>query len=123
MLAERSDRQDGSERVCNQMTKPVIVFVFRTRGGAVWQLVGLITRRSQVQILPPQPPRPVESNCGQLRADARYALCLSRIDSQQRKFFRRAGMPPDRSWRHRIRSLTETVVPSQGHLNDKAPTA
>ncbi len=25
------------------------------RGGAVWQLVGLITRRSQVQILPPQP--------------------------------------------------------------------
>ena len=26
-----------------------------TRGGAVWQLVGLITRRSQVQILPPQP--------------------------------------------------------------------
>ena len=27
----------------------------QTRGGAVWQLVGLITRRSQVQILPPQP--------------------------------------------------------------------
>src|SRR6185437_8142013 len=27
------------------------------RGGAVWQLVGLITRRSQVQILPPLPPR------------------------------------------------------------------
>src|SRR5215813_6685338 len=26
-----------------------------SRGGAVWQLVGLITRRSQVQILPPQP--------------------------------------------------------------------
>ena len=26
-----------------------------TRGGAVWQLVGLITRRSQVQVLPPQP--------------------------------------------------------------------
>ncbi len=25
------------------------------RGGAVWQLVGLITRRSQVQILPPLP--------------------------------------------------------------------
>ena len=25
------------------------------RGGAVWQLVGLITQRSQVQILPPQP--------------------------------------------------------------------
>jgi hypothetical protein len=29
--------------------------VLQTRGGAVWQLVGLITRRSQVQILPPQP--------------------------------------------------------------------
>src|SRR5688572_30595381 len=27
-----------------------------TRGGAVWQLVGLITRRSQVQILPALPP-------------------------------------------------------------------
>ncbi len=26
-----------------------------SRGGAVWQLVGLITRRSKVQILPPQP--------------------------------------------------------------------
>ena len=30
-------------------------FIFQARGGAVWQLVGLITRRSQVQILPPQP--------------------------------------------------------------------
>lgn len=27
----------------------------RMRGGAVWQLVGLITRRSQVRILPPLP--------------------------------------------------------------------
>ena len=27
----------------------------QVRGGAVWQLVGLITRRSQVQILPPLP--------------------------------------------------------------------
>ena len=27
----------------------------QARGGAAWQLVGLITRRSQVQILPPQP--------------------------------------------------------------------
>jgi hypothetical protein len=32
----------------NQLVTPV-------RGGAVWQLVGLITRRSQVQILPPLP--------------------------------------------------------------------
>jgi hypothetical protein len=29
------------------------------RGGAVWQLVGLITRRSQVQILPPLPLKPL----------------------------------------------------------------
>src|SRR5690349_24815268 len=29
------------------------------RGGAVWQLVGLITRRSEVQILPPQPIPPL----------------------------------------------------------------
>src|SRR5699024_1579024 len=32
-----------------------IVYSFISRGGAVWQLVGLITQRSQVQILPPQP--------------------------------------------------------------------
>jgi hypothetical protein len=35
--------------------KPVYNRFSLTRGGAVWQLVGLITRRSQVQILPPQP--------------------------------------------------------------------
>jgi hypothetical protein len=33
-----------------------------TRGGAVWQLVGLITRRSQVQILPPQPKKVIKAN-------------------------------------------------------------
>src|SRR3954467_499678 len=32
-----------------------LMIPLQTRGGAVWQLVGLITRRSQVQILPPQP--------------------------------------------------------------------
>jgi hypothetical protein len=32
-----------------------ILYRSLTRGGAVWQLVGLITRRSKVQILPPQP--------------------------------------------------------------------
>jgi hypothetical protein len=34
---------------------PRIMHGFLVRGGAVWQLVGLITRRSQVQILPPLP--------------------------------------------------------------------
>ena len=32
-----------------------VLFAPLLRGGAVWQLVGLITRRSQVQILPPLP--------------------------------------------------------------------
>src|SRR5215475_5845081 len=41
------------------------------RGGAVWQLVGLITRRSQVQILPPLP-FPT-ATCGQLSATVRNA--------------------------------------------------
>ena len=35
--------------------RPVQCAPFLVRGGAVWQLVGLITRRSQVQILPPLP--------------------------------------------------------------------
>jgi hypothetical protein len=34
---------------------PRIMHGLLVRGGAVWQLVGLITRRSQVQILPPLP--------------------------------------------------------------------
>ena len=37
---------------------PLVALPFSPRGGAVWKLVGLITRRSQVQILPP-PPRDV----------------------------------------------------------------
>ena len=45
---------------CRQMriaccSKLSYSFPLQTRGGAVWQLVGLITRRSQVQILSPQP--------------------------------------------------------------------
>ncbi len=38
------------KRNCLPCNIPLLV-----RGGAVWQLVGLITRRSQVQILPPLP--------------------------------------------------------------------
>ena len=33
----------------------IVIIPLLLRGGAVWQLVGLITRRSQVQILPPLP--------------------------------------------------------------------
>src|SRR5436190_23519449 len=39
----------------NFTSRRLVFFVDLARGGAVWQLVGLITRRSQVQILPPQP--------------------------------------------------------------------
>ena len=36
--------------------RPAALYLLaQSRGGAVWQLVGLITRRSKVQILPPQP--------------------------------------------------------------------
>src|SRR5258706_7079934 len=41
------------------------IFGHLARGGAVWQLVGLITRRSQVQILPPQPSLPLLHGKGQ----------------------------------------------------------
>ena len=47
-LEDPSGEIDGRRRAAVQ-SKPL------TRGGAVWQLVGLITRRSQVQILSPQP--------------------------------------------------------------------
>ena len=57
------DRDCLSARFFLQVLSKVLVLmvsivyssVSPTRGGAVWQLVGLITRRSQVQILPPQP--------------------------------------------------------------------
>ena len=43
-----------TRRLHNRKSLAIVRFL-QTRGGAVWQLVGLITRRSQVQILPPQP--------------------------------------------------------------------
>ena len=52
--------QLAEQLICNQQvigSSPIIGFfhVYSiSRGGAVWKLVGLITRRSQVQILPPQ---------------------------------------------------------------------
>ena len=62
-VAGRADRWSaafpGRRTICfikglhgneNSLTIPLLL-----RGGAVWQLVGLITRRSQVQILPPLP--------------------------------------------------------------------
>ena len=57
--------QLAEQLICNQQvigSSPIIGFVSKgtsqiniiSRGGAVWKLVGLITRRSQVQILLPQ---------------------------------------------------------------------
>ena len=69
---------------------PRIMHGFLVRGGAVWQLVGLITRRSQVQILPPLP---------YLRSDAPEfapllwrASELTRIDRLSRCFHIRARL-------------------------------
>src|SRR5690606_22553118 len=45
----------NSDRLLALFSQTCYSLVFQTRGGAVWQLVGLITRRSQVQILSPQP--------------------------------------------------------------------
>ena len=49
--------QLAEQLICNQQvigSSPIIGFYnLISRGGAVWKLVGLITRRSQVQILPP----------------------------------------------------------------------
>ena len=39
--------------------KQSLIIPLLMRGGAVWQLVGLITRRSQVQILPPLPSKEI----------------------------------------------------------------
>ena len=53
--------QLAEQLICNQQvigSSPIIGFLISNlimpRGGAVWKLVGLITRRSQVQILLPQ---------------------------------------------------------------------
>ena len=56
--------QLAEQLICNQQvigSSPIIGFASErhsnnliSRGGAVWKLVGLITRRSQVQILLPQ---------------------------------------------------------------------
>ena len=64
------DRDCLSARFFLQVLSKVLVLmvsivyssVSPTRGGAVWQLVGLITRRSQVQILPPQPKKVKKTN-------------------------------------------------------------
>ena len=47
----RDDTRSAFAFMADSLYSPIL----QTRGGAVWQLVGLITRRSQVQILSPQP--------------------------------------------------------------------
>ena len=49
---------DGAFEFSLETSPPVsVALAIQVRGGAVWQLVGLITRRSQVRILPPLPMR------------------------------------------------------------------
>ncbi len=57
---ENGGRQGGADLVCGlaMASLPGKMGGSLVRGGAVWQLVGLITRRSQVQILPPLPLNP-----------------------------------------------------------------
>jgi hypothetical protein len=58
----RAGRQaaGASNATCCPETALVECAALLVRGGAVWQLVGLITRRSQVQILPPLPRNPLK---------------------------------------------------------------
>src|SRR6185312_2293925 len=65
------------------------------RGGAVWQLVGLITRRSQVQILPPLPSLPDLTASG---FDVRHACRVlkdegRRVQDQNRRTTEWASCP------------------------------
>ena len=78
------DRDCLSVRFFLQVLSKVLVLmasivyssVSPTRGGAVWQLVGLITRRSQVQILPPLPSFAVQSfRCSRTGSDRRAWAC------------------------------------------------
>ena len=46
----------GQKTMVLHRERAIVILPLRLmRGGAVWQLVGLITRRSQVRILPPLP--------------------------------------------------------------------
>src|SRR5699024_1195567 len=48
-------RRDHLRITCKYGAGTKTSYTFISRGGAVWKLVWLITQRSQVQILPPQP--------------------------------------------------------------------
>ena len=87
------DRDCLSARFFLQVLSKVLVLmasivyssVSPTRGGAVWQLVGLITRRSQVQILPPQPNKR-ESPSNRMLGLSRF--CVSLLAAPLRPFLR-----------------------------------
>ncbi len=49
--------------ICLRYAGRVSTLACLMRGGAVWKLVGLITRRSQVQILPPLPIEQMAPSC------------------------------------------------------------
>src|SRR5579864_5340264 len=55
------------------------------RGGAVWQLVGLITRRSQVQILPPLPTKSITYRVRWCLSFLHGASCKQGVSGSSRK--------------------------------------
>ena len=59
------------------------------RGGAVWQLVGLITRRSQVQILPPLPFYPAVQGQEEFTKVSEFQFDLAEVEVIATNFKRR----------------------------------
>ena len=99
---------------------PIVIIPLLLRGGAVWQLVGLITRRSQVQILPPLPCLAVpfsrrHREGGNRKAWACNGTCSGRCtDSSIIGWEARVGLPsdtgPDRAL-CRFRARESRVLP------------
>src|SRR5690606_17915231 len=98
------------------------------RGGAVWQLVGLITRRSQVQILPPLPVSGVAAPTGPpaqalprscLAAGAREAGTWMYRKGPSWPFFVSVFRRPESS----VRRSGVTIDERQGDRNQRAAGA
>ena len=95
-------------------SSPTLSAIILSRDGAVWQLVGLITRRSQVQILLPQP-------CGEVaqlaRAFGSYPEC-QRFKSVLRYQIRIRRKPNPSFWLH---GQVVKTQPSQGCIMGSNP--